>query len=186
MHYTAKFAAQSYSSIIFNHNKLNHIQMEYKNLSAPFSTSNAPHLAPIYTRNQKATVAVDNRDSDLLSQSTASTTSTVACNTASLNLPSSPTRRLVKLPYDTTKVSVVKIRTKPTDAIMHDLSSPSKNAGTCMDMIEPLNMVAVEQLGEPDPTAISKHDLLSAMAFDRKGSILSVGDRGGRVICFQI
>ena len=162
--------------------------MEYKNLSAPFSVSNAPHLAPIYTRNQKATVAVDSRDSDILSQSTASTTNTAtaACNPASLNHPSSPTRRLVKLPYDTTKVSGLKIRTNPTDAIMHDLSSPSKNAGTCMDMIEPLNMVAVEQLGEPDPTAISKHDLLSAMAFDRKGSILSVGDRGGRVICFQI
>lgn len=53
-------------------------------------------------------------------------------------------------------------------------------------MIEPLNLVAMEQLGEPDPTAISKHDLLSAMAFDRAGRILSVGDRGGRVICFQL
>ena len=65
------------------------------------------------------------------------------------------------------------------------ITSPN-NAGSCIDMIEPLNMVAVEQLGEPDPTAISKHDLLSSMAFDRSGSILSVGDRGGRVICFQI
>ena len=53
-------------------------------------------------------------------------------------------------------------------------------------MIEPLNLVAMEQLGEPDPTAISKHDLLSAMAFDRTGDILSVGDRGGRVICFHL
>jgi len=55
-----------------------------------------------------------------------------------------------------------------------------------VEMIEPLNLVSMSQLGEPDPTAISKHDLLSAMAFDRTGTILSVGDRGGRVICFQV
>ena len=55
-----------------------------------------------------------------------------------------------------------------------------------VEMIEPLNLVSMSQLGEPDPTAISKHDLLSAMAFDRSGTILSVGDRGGRVICFQV
>ena len=64
-------------------------------------------------------------------------------------------------------------------------STTPKNGGST-DMTEPLNLVAMEQLGEPDPTAISKHDLLSAMAFDRAGRILSVGDRGGRVICFQL
>ena len=53
-------------------------------------------------------------------------------------------------------------------------------------MVEPLNLMAMSQLGEPDPTAISKHDLLSAMAFDPTGQILSVGDRGGRVICFNL
>ena len=53
-------------------------------------------------------------------------------------------------------------------------------------MIEPLNLMAMEQLGEPDQTTISKQDLLSAMAFDRSGQILSVGDRGGRIICFQL
>ena len=52
-------------------------------------------------------------------------------------------------------------------------------------MIEPLNLMSMESLGEPDPTAITKQDLLSAIAFDRSGQILSVGDRGGRVICFQ-
>ena len=61
----------------------------------------------------------------------------------------------------------------------------SNGGGALNEMTEPLNLVALEQLGEPDPTAISKHDLLSAMAFDRTGQILSVGDRGGRVICFQ-
>ena len=64
-------------------------------------------------------------------------------------------------------------------------STAASNGGALNEMIEPLNLVALEQLGEPDPTAISKHDLLSAMAFDRTGQILSVGDRGGRVICFQ-
>ena len=53
-----------------------------------------------------------------------------------------------------------------------------------LDMIDPLNMVAMNQLGEPDVTSISKQDLLSAIAFDKTGKILSVGDRGGRIICF--
>ena len=73
---------------------------------------------------------------------------------------------------------------KPIDTLMQSSTTP-KNGGS-IDMIEPLNLVAMEQLGEPDPTAISRHDLLSAMAFDRTGQILSVGDRGGRVICFQL
>ena len=51
---------------------------------------------------------------------------------------------------------------------------------------EPLNMLAMSQLGEPDPSAISKHDFLSAIAFDKTGKLLSVGDRGGRVITFQM
>ena len=54
-----------------------------------------------------------------------------------------------------------------------------------MPTSEPLNMLAMSQLGEPDPSAISKHDLLSSVAFDRTGKLLSVGDRGGRVITFQ-
>lgn len=54
-----------------------------------------------------------------------------------------------------------------------------------MPTSEPLNMMAMSQLGEPDPSSISKHDLLSSVAFDRTGKLLSVGDRGGRVITFQ-
>jgi len=94
----------------------------------------------------------------------------------------SPSKRLVKLPYDTT----VKAMTKPIDAMMQDLTTPHSGGGSSIDMIEPLNLVAMEQLGEPDPTAISKHDLLSAMAFDRAGQILRVGDRGGRILCFGL
>ena len=40
-------------------------------------------------------------------------------------------------------------------------------------------------LGEPDPANITKSDLLSAMAFDKQGQMLAVGDRGGRIIIFQ-
>lgn len=52
-------------------------------------------------------------------------------------------------------------------------------------MIEPLNLSTLTSLGEPKSSAIGKHDLLSAVAFDRTGDILSVGDRGGRIILFE-
>lgn len=39
-------------------------------------------------------------------------------------------------------------------------------------------------LGEPDPTNITKHDLLNSIKFDYTGNYLAVGDRGGRVIVF--
>ena len=52
-------------------------------------------------------------------------------------------------------------------------------------MIEPLNLTNITSLGEPKSSAIGKHDLLSAVAFDRTGDILSVGDRGGRIILFE-
>lgn len=53
------------------------------------------------------------------------------------------------------------------------------------DIIEPLNLLNMSSLGEPDPTAIAKHDLLSAITFDKSGNLLSVGDRGGRIIVFE-
>lgn len=43
----------------------------------------------------------------------------------------------------------------------------------------------MSSLGEPDPSSIAKHDLLSACSFDRTGDLLSVGDRGGRIIIFE-
>ena len=53
--------------------------MEYKkNLSANFSGTNAPHLTPIYTRNQKTTMIVDNGASENLSNGSASTSNTAA------------------------------------------------------------------------------------------------------------
>jgi hypothetical protein len=39
-------------------------------------------------------------------------------------------------------------------------------------------------LGEPDANSITKQDLLNAIAFDKSGYYLAVGDRGGRVIVF--
>lgn len=48
-----------------------------------------------------------------------------------------------------------------------------------------LPLFFMNSLGEPKASAISRHDLLSAIAFDATGDILSVGDRGGRVILFE-
>ena len=39
-------------------------------------------------------------------------------------------------------------------------------------------------LGEPNTKKLSQSDVLTAMAFDQKGEILSVGDRDGRLIIF--
>lgn len=50
---------------------------------------------------------------------------------------------------------------------------------------KPINQLALNVLGETDPTNITKQDLLSSIAFDKQGKMLSVGDRGGRVIVFQ-
>lgn len=73
---------------------------------------------------------------------------------------------------------------KISDVPMTDLTMTSSSAA--MEMVQPLNMQALTQLGEPDPSAINRQDLLSAIAFDRTGKILSVGDRGGRIICFNL
>ena len=45
--------------------------------------------------------------------------------------------------------------------------------------------MSLNVLGESDPSNITKQDLLSAISFDKQGQMLSVGDRGGRVIVFQ-
>lgn len=54
-----------------------------------------------------------------------------------------------------------------------------------MEPSECLNLLNMTSLGEPDPSAISKVDLLSTIAFDKRGNYMSVGDRGGRVIIFE-
>ena len=58
-------------------------------------------------------------------------------------------------------------------------------SGSIGELIEPLNLLNMSSLGEPDPTAIARHDLLSAISFDKTGQMLSVGDRGGRIIIFE-
>ena len=50
---------------------------------------------------------------------------------------------------------------------------------------KPLNIAAMSTLGEPDPSNITKQDLLQSITFDKQGKYLSVGDRGGRIIIFQ-
>jgi serine/threonine-protein phosphatase 2A regulatory subunit B len=51
--------------------------------------------------------------------------------------------------------------------------------------IKPINFQALNTLGEPDPSNITKQDILSSIAYDKQGQLLAVGDRGGRVIVFQ-
>lgn len=63
------------------------------------------------------------------------------------------------------------------------LLSPLSKAS--MEPSECLNLLNMNSLGEPDPSAISKHDLLSSISFCKRGDYLSVGDRGGRVIIFE-
>ena len=65
------------------------------------------------------------------------------------------------------------------------LLSPMAQTKAPMEPSECLNLLNLSSLGEPDASAISKHDLLSAMSFDKRGDFLSVGDRGGRVIIFE-
>jgi len=48
-----------------------------------------------------------------------------------------------------------------------------------------MQLLNLNSLGEPKASAIGKHDLLSAVSFDKTGDLLSVGDRGGRIICFE-
>ena len=50
--------------------------------------------------------------------------------------------------------------------------------------MKPINFQALSTLGEPDPANITKQDILSAISFDKQGKMLSVGDRGGRIIVF--
>ena len=50
--------------------------------------------------------------------------------------------------------------------------------------IKSLPVQALNTLGEPDPSNITKQDVLSAIGFDKHGQNLAVGDRGGRIIVF--
>ena len=43
----------------------------------------------------------------------------------------------------------------------------------------------INGLGERDQKNVSKNDILTAIAFDKTGKYLAVGDKGGRVIVFK-
>jgi hypothetical protein len=70
---------------------------------------------------------------------------------------------------------------------LNDMKSALLNplGKSSMEPSECLNLLNMNSLGEPDPNAISKHDLLSSISFCKRGDFLSVGDRGGRVIIFE-
>ncbi len=53
------------------------------------------------------------------------------------------------------------------------------------EVYEPGNWVYINGLGERNPANVSETDCLSAVAFDKSGCFLAVGDRGGRVIVFS-
>lgn len=86
--------------------------------------------------------------------------------------------------YDHTHLSVKDNVSFPNFNDMKQLLM-SPLAKSSMEPSECLNLLNMNSLGEPDPTAISKHDLLSAITFCKRGDYLSVGDRGGRVIIFE-
>ena len=59
-----------------------------------------------------------------------------------------------------------------------------RNSGPT-EVYESLNLRNMNNLGEPNSSAICKQDLLSAISFDHTGDILAVGDQGGRIILFE-
>lgn len=86
--------------------------------------------------------------------------------------------------YDASHLSVKDTTSLAGFADMKQLlMSPLAKAS--MEPSECLNLLNMNSLGEPDPSAISKHDLLSSISFCKRGDFLSVGDRGGRVIIFE-
>ena len=48
-----------------------------------------------------------------------------------------------------------------------------------------MNLFNLCSLGQPDTSKTNEKDVLSAMKFDTKGELLSVGDKDGRVIIFE-
>ena len=77
--------------------------------------------------------------------------------------------------------------TLSSPGVVSPILSPVRANSKTFSLEKPdsLPMLFLNSLGEPKASAISKHDLLSSIAFDQTGDILSVGDRGGRVILFE-
>ena len=150
------------------------------------ASKHVTRLEPIYSRrNMDMRLSINSVNSDM-----PSTTST-ANTTPQQRVFKSPTKRTILRSSDANSANMLSPkRAAPvglvSDAIMTDMQQQAPKQRPSMELFEPLNLMAMSQLGEPDPAAISRSDLLSAISFDRQGQILSVGDRGGRVICFAL
>jgi len=72
---------------------------------------------------------------------------------------------------------------KPSDYL--PASSTGKAQVNPQGITDSLNWVYINGLGERNESNISKSDILSAIAFDKTGNYLAVGDHGGRVIVFK-
>jgi hypothetical protein len=134
--------------------------------------------------------SLNTKPSFSVSDSPTSTTSTndssAKSNKYSVTGSPSPSRKLLKK-LDQNINSLAKgVISQPDPSLYSTTPFQSMNKSTVLtDAIEPLNLLNLNSLGEPDPSNIAKHDLLSAVAFDKSGKFLSVGDRGGRMIIFE-
>ena len=146
--------------------------MDIKSLSTPLSA--VRKLQPIHHQSKNGIMIVDD-GSNLDSNSSARTSASSSI--------SPPHQKIKANRKASTKPSGGKTLPTPSDSSNYSFSTVCSST---TEMVEPLNMFAMQSLGEPDPSTISRTDLLSAMAFDRTGNILSVGDQGGRVICFSM
>ena len=137
-------------------------------------------MQPIYNKHSRSPILIETSASRKTTGSSVSSTAHLSQASTNCGTPSPAKNGPLK---NNGILSPASVSSKFSDIIMKDTGF---KATTTSEMIEPINLVANQQLGEPDPTAISKHDLLSSIAFDRSGEILSVGDSGGRIICFKL
>ena len=80
----------------------------------------------------------------------------------------SPIRKYKKL--ETLNIMTPSTQSSDSPAVSACASyQSSSKPGPICELIEPLNLLNMSSLGEPDPTAIARHDLLSAISFDKTG-----------------
>ena len=141
------------------------------------ASKHVTRLEPIYSRrNMDMRLSINSANSDVPS---------TASSTPQQRVFKSPTKRTILRSSEANMAAIMSPKRGAaviSDAIMTDMQPVPKH--NSMEMVEPLNLMAMQQLGEPDPGAISRSDLLSAISFDRQGQMLSVGDNGGRAIIF--
>ena len=89
--------------------------------------------------------------------------------TTANNFSPSPIRKYKKLEtFNIMTPSTQSSSDSPAVSACASYQSSSKPGPIC-ELIEPLNLLNMSSLGEPDPTAIARHDLLSAISFDKTG-----------------